>query len=159
MKFFCWTFIVLFLVSACNTCNDCEPVTNNPSVKVNFRSISSGDNLTVILDTLNRVAAEEILLIGEDTTGNTFLFPIDLNRDTAVYTLTYFLQTDTLRENRLVDTLVMRYNRITNINVRRIVTLSIDSLDLVESSFESDTLICSNQNNCEGNAHTVRVFL
>ena len=158
-------FILLFalILSAafpsCDTCSDCVPVTSNPFIAVNFRQNSDEASVDIILQTLNGVNAENILLIGEDTLSNNFRFPIDLNRDEANYEFEFFLTTDTLRETLNVGTLEMTYRRSEIINERRRVSLSIDSIELVSSSFLRDTLICSEPTNCTGDAHAVSLFL
>jgi len=157
------SFFLLWILtmgySGCDTCTDCEPVTSNPFISVRFQTDTTEANVTIALQQLNSVPAEEILLIGEDTLSNQFRFPINLNNDTVDFRFDYFLTTDTLRQNLRTDTLTMAYQRMENINERRRVSLSIDQIELVSSSFVRDTLTCFNPDNCTGDAHTVTLFL
>jgi hypothetical protein len=154
---FLFSAILIFL-QGCNSCVDCVPITSNPSIKVNYRNIENERNRSVYLSVLNGTPTKDILLIQDDTIANTFNLPINLNEDSTIFIMKYFLESDTLLLDPLEDTLVMSYEKITNINERRRVTLAIDNIELLSSTFDRDTLICNNVENCTGDGHTVRVF-
>lgn len=153
---------LVFLIAgfcSCNTCTDCVPVTSNPFISVRFQIDTTNTNVNINLQTLNGIPAENILLIQEDTVSNSFQFPINLGTDTTIFNFDFFLLTDTLRQNLRSESLTMTYRRLENINERRRVFLTIDSIAILSSSFPRDTLTCFNPDNCTGDAHTVNLFL
>ncbi|MEM7548640.1 MAG: hypothetical protein AAF363_03140 [Bacteroidota bacterium] len=147
----------LFILG-CITCDDCGPVTSNPSVSVRFLQIDTTATQNIVVNQLNGQPVSSFDLI-DDEPSSVFQFPVDLNADTTTFEIRYFLEEDTLRNTALNDTITVSYRRNTVQTQLRDVVLQIDSISVIEnlSSYDSIVVNCFTPL-CFQNETSVNVF-
>lgn len=131
------------LGQSCTDCDDCGPLESNPFVSVVFRQLEDASRIAVTIDELNGQNAREIEAVA-DTSIDNYRLPIDLNRDTAMFTFRYFSSLDTFKVDPILDTLTVSYRRQTERTELRFLVLRIDSIEVVQSgtTFDSTSISC-----------------
>ncbi len=143
-------FVLLFLtflafnISSCDECNDCDPFTEEPFLKIRFYNQVDSSKRVIIIDTVNQLNVRDFRHF-QDTTYE-FKFPLDMHHDTAVYQMVY-------RDTSNLTTFLT--NEITVIYSRQflrrddnyiIVECNLDSFTADLASF---TLICKDNSTTE----------
>lgn len=151
----------MILAWACDTCNDCGPVENDPFVKLSFYYYSDSSSADVIIDSINGISAISINEELYEDTAQVFRFPLNYNTDSSWFDLVFSNypeegDDDEIVQERHNEQVALKYN-LQLVNNADFIKYEADSLKVVFSTFDS---IASQNINPEklSNAITLQVY-
>ncbi|MFW5760645.1 MAG: hypothetical protein ACOCXH_06680 [Cyclobacteriaceae bacterium] len=143
MKYFTYAIFILMAgiyIWACDTCNDCGPVENDPYVNLSFYYLSDSSSAEIIIDSINGIAA---LNINEELYADTaqiFRLPLNYNTDSSFFDLVfsnYPEKGDSLRARETRNEQVAFKYNLQLVNKDDFLKYEADSLRVVYSTFDS----------------------
>ncbi len=153
-------FISLIIATvACDTCNDCGPIENDPFVNLGFNYKTSRSAAEVTIDSINGIVAESI---SEELYGDTlrvFKLPLNFNADSSYFDIVYSSYPDEDSDNpggTFRDQIAFKYD-LELINQNDFIKYQADGLQIVLSTFDSIATQNINQEKLS-NAVTLQVY-
>lgn len=153
-------FFFLLAFWACDVCNDCGPVVNDPFVNISFYYSSDSSSAEIVIDSINGLSAVNISEELYGDTAQVFRLPLNFNTDSSFFDITYSNypdEEDSLRAQQSHnDQLALTY-QLQLINNDNFIKYEADSLQVVYFTFDS---VANQNNNPEklSNAVTLQVY-
>jgi len=133
---------ILFLgaIWACDTCNDCGPIENEPYVNIGFNFYSTKSSAEVLINSINGITADSISEVFYGDTLRIFKLPLNFNSDSSYFNITYSSYPDEDDENNspgtYQDQIALKYN-LNLVNQSDFIKYVADSLQVVYTTFDS----------------------
>ena len=159
LDFSSWILALLLVIatglSGCYTCEDCEPIDDEPYVNLHFYSKASGTAIAVAIREFNSQPGEEILYY-QDTTDK-FILPLDMWSDSSFVVLKYVSSED--YEQEIIDSLHLMYERSLETTEKNFVKMVDLNTSVIDHTFDSLVLVCKDTVGiCTSNESTLKVY-
>jgi hypothetical protein len=153
-------FISLIIATvACDTCNDCGPIENDPFVNLGFNYKTSRSAAEVTIDSINGIVAESISEELYSDTLRVFKLPLNFKADSSYFDIVYSSYPDEDSDNpggTFRDQIAFKYD-LELINQNDFIKYQADGLHIVLSTFDSIATLNINQEKLS-NAVTLQVY-
>ena len=148
--------LLVILLSGCLQCEDCEPIDNEPYVRLAFYSASNLNEIPVAIRFFNGQPAGEMSYY-QDTTSSRYLMPLSMWSDSSKVVLTYSSSANYTVD--IVDTLHIAYERKVETTPKNIVKMINFDLQILEHTFDSLALVCKDTVEiCDSNESTLKLY-
>jgi len=150
-------YILLFLTTfvQCNTCEDCDPIAEEPFLKIRFYKAVDSSRSIVIIDSINHIWAGDYSYYQD--TVNTYTLPLNMHEDSSNFVISYRDTTDL--STMLTNSLNVIYDRS---YVKRTDNILLQELNIIKatSDFETTNLLCGDTLNitCISNDALYQVY-
>lgn len=150
-------YILLFVIAftRCSTCDDCNPIAEEPFVKIRFYNATDSSANLVIIDSINHVWAGNYSYFQD--TLNTYSLPLNMHEDSSNFVISY--RDFSALDSYLTNTLNVTYSRS---YLKRTDNYIIQQCDIIEttSDFTLKNLLCGDSLNitCISNEAIYQIY-